>query len=140
MDQQLRTRLVGGSIALMLLAVGWSMVSRARPPRAARRPPPLADTTPLPGQRPRPRPAAVASSPAGCQATVAESVRSQPQPGFMDMVARAEIRRRIRASFPYTYLSTIVGESSDSTLHRWDDRVGRPVRVFLATDTVNNFQ
>ena len=82
----------------------------------------------------------MASSQAGSQATVAESVRSQPQPGFMDMVARAEIRRRIRASFPYTYLSTIVGESSDSTLHRWDDRVGRPVRVFLATDTVNNFQ
>jgi hypothetical protein len=67
-------------------------------------------------------------------------VRESIGPGYLDLLARAEIRRRIRASFPYTYLRTIVAASSDSMLRRWDDRVVRPVRVFLASDTVNSFQ
>lgn len=75
-------------------------------------------------------------SQAGTRIAVTESIG----PGYLDLLARAEIRRRIRASYPYTYLSPIVAASTDSMLHRWDDRVGRPVRVFLAADTVDNFQ
>lgn len=61
-------------------------------------------------------------------------------PGYLDLVARAEIRRRIRASYPLTYLRDVVNESSDSMLHRWDDRVARPIRVYLASDTIENFR
>jgi hypothetical protein len=58
----------------------------------------------------------------------------------LDIVARADMRRRIRSSFPLTYLSIIVAESSDSMLHRWDDRVGRPVHVYLARGKAANFR
>jgi hypothetical protein len=131
MDDQQRTRLVGWVIALMVLTVGWSLVLRLRPARAPR-PSPVAPSVASP---PPPRPPPTRSR-AGTQMPVTESIG----PGYLDLLARAEIRRRIRASYPYTYLSPIVTASSDSMLHRWDDRVGRPVRVFLGTDTVDNFQ
>jgi hypothetical protein len=87
------------------------------------------DTTPVRAPTP-------SRSQAGSQIAVTDS----GSPGYFDLLARAEIRRRIRASYPYTYLSPIVAASSDSMLHRWDDRVGRPVRVYLAPDTADGFQ
>jgi len=58
----------------------------------------------------------------------------------MVLLARSEIRRRIRASAGLTYLNDVVAASSDSGLHRWDNRVARPVRVYLTAATVANFQ
>jgi len=58
----------------------------------------------------------------------------------MVLLARSEIRRRIRASAGLTYLNDIVAASSDSGLHRWDNRRARPVRVYLTAGTVANFQ
>src|SRR2546428_3312308 len=67
-----------------------------------------------------------------------------PSPGdqlsYFDQLARAETRRRLRASAGYTYLSEVVAESEDSALHRWDDRATRAVRVYLPTGTAANFQ
>jgi len=62
------------------------------------------------------------------------------QLSYVDQLARAETRRRLRASAGYTYLSEVVAESEDSVLHRWDDRVTRRVRVYLAAGTAANFQ
>lgn len=59
---------------------------------------------------------------------------------YMVLLARAEIRRRIRASAGLTYLNEIVAESPDSMLRRWDNRVTRPVRVYLSRGQVANFQ
>ena len=56
------------------------------------------------------------------------------------VLARSEIRRRIRASGGITYLNEIVAASSDSVLHRWDSRVATPVRVAFASASVANFQ
>lgn len=64
---------------------------------------------------------------------------NEPQ-GYYDQLARAQTRRQIRASAGTTYLGEIVSESSDSALHRWDHRYQDPVRVYLTTDTVENFQ
>src|SRR3989442_1103670 len=50
------------------------------------------------------------------------------------------MRRRIRASAGLTYLNEVVAATGDSMLHRWDDRLHRPVRVYLATGTAANFQ
>jgi hypothetical protein len=61
-------------------------------------------------------------------------------PGYFDQLARADSRRRIRASAGYTYLSEVLAESQDSALHRWDDRASRPVRVYVPTGSVANFQ
>jgi hypothetical protein len=129
MEQHQRTRLVGLLIALMVVAVGWNLILRSRPARA-----PHASAQ-APSVVPAAAPAPLRSQ-AGTQIAVSESIA----PGYLDLLARAEIRRRIRASYPYTYLSTIVAASSDSMLHRWDDRVGRPVRVLLSADTVADFQ
>jgi len=61
-------------------------------------------------------------------------------PSYMVLLARSEIRRRIRASAGLTYLNDIVAASADSGLHRWDNRTSPPVRVYLTTATVANFQ
>src|SRR6266576_1056846 len=62
------------------------------------------------------------------------------EPNYLDLLARAEVRRRIRASAGLTYLNEIVAVTSDSVLHRWDERVTTPVRVFLPPGVVANFQ
>ena len=61
-------------------------------------------------------------------------------PSYMELLARSETRRRIRASAGYTYLNEVVAQSEDSMLHRWDNRILTPVRVFLGPSTAANFQ
>jgi len=61
-------------------------------------------------------------------------------PSYIVLLARSEIRRRIRASAGNTYLNDIVAGNADSILHRWDGRVSTPVRVFFPPTTVANFQ
>src|SRR5436305_7619901 len=61
-------------------------------------------------------------------------------PSYMELLARSETRRRIRASAGYTYLNEVVAKSEDSMLHRWDNRILTPVRVFLGPSTAANFQ
>src|SRR5947209_15016431 len=61
-------------------------------------------------------------------------------PSYIVLLARSEIRRRIRASAGSTYLNDIVAGTTDSILHRWDGRVSTPVRVFFPPTTVANFQ
>ena len=71
---------------------------------------------------------------------------AQPQPidtsgpSYIVLLARSEIRRRVRASAGLTYLNEIVAATPDSVLHRWDGRVATPVRVFLPPGAVANFQ
>jgi len=59
---------------------------------------------------------------------------------YVDQLARAESRRRIRASAGYTYLDEVVAASGDSGLHRWDGRLHRPVRIHMESSTVANFR
>lgn len=129
MEERSRSRLIAGLVGLMVLAVGWNIVAKRLPAR---------DGTPVSGAQTAapPPPQPPTRSQAGTQVQSAEP----SGPGYLDLMARAQIRRRIRASAPRTYLDYVVAESSDSMLHRWDDRVAWPVRVYLAQDTVTNFQ
>lgn len=130
MEQQQRARLVGLLIGLMVLAVAWDVVGGHRtiaPPPPP--PPPVKTSTPPPPPSPM-------RSTTGSDIVPVESAGASS----FDVVARADMRRRIRASFPLTYLSIIVAESSDSMLHRWDERVQRPVRVYLARGKAANFR
>lgn len=131
MEERQRTQLVGAVIALMVLAVGWDLVGKLSPTRP---PPPPAHVDSAPPPTP-PLPAPTRSR-AGTEIPIVDTTG----PGYLDLVARADMRRRIRASYPLTYLRDVVAESSDSMLHRWDDRVGRPVRVYLSSDTIENFR
>lgn len=130
MEQQQRMRLVALLIGLMVLAVGWDVVGGRR---AAAPPPTPAPPAPVANTQPPPTPG---RSQTGSEIVPAESGGASS----LDIVARADMRRRIRSSFPLTYLSIIVAESSDSMLHRWDDRVDRPVRVYLARGRAANFR
>lgn len=131
MDDRQRTRLVGWVIAAMVLAVAWDLVGELHHPAVTVSVPPPSAAEPAASPPPPPT-----RSEAGTEMPSADTTG----PGYLDLVARAEIRRRIRASYPLTYLRDVVGESSDSMLHRWDDRVGRPVRVYLGSDTIPNFR
>src|SRR3989441_12213824 len=61
-------------------------------------------------------------------------------PSYIVLLARSEIRRRIRASAHIAYLNEIIAANPDSVLHRWDGRVSTPVRVSFMPTTVANFQ
>ena len=95
---------------------------------------------------PHPDSVAPSTSPVPRADSVARAVAPPPPPSagdqlsYFDQLARAETRRRLRASAGYTYLSEVVAESEDSALHRWDDRATRAVRVYLQTGTAANFQ
>jgi len=74
-------------------------------------------------------------------AAATESVPGMSVPeGYFDQLERAQTRRQLRASAATTYLNEVVAESSDSALHRWDNRTRDPVRVYLTGDTVANYQ
>ena len=91
----------------------------------------------------RPAPAPPATLPIqvkGLQPATGPQTRPADQLGYFEQLARADSRRRIRASAGYTYLNEVVAESADSSLHRWEDRAARPVRVYLPAGTVANFQ
>src|SRR5438034_438028 len=129
------TALIAATIAMMALAVLWSVFVRHRVPAESTVTPPVTaapDTTPPPASPPAP--------PAG---TTTASQGVGPDTGglsYMDALARSETRRRIRASAGVTYLNEIVAASQDSMLHRWDNRARHPVRVYVTPGTVANFQ
>jgi len=72
--------------------------------------------------------------------TAALAPPGPPALGYVDQLARADARRRLRASVGYTYLNEIVAESADSALHRWDGHSTTPVEVFLGPGAVPNYQ
>src|SRR3989442_1519134 len=105
----------------------------APPPLPAPAPPPPPQPAPAPVPAPPPAP------PPAPSPTVVAPVGAGG-PSYIVLLARSEIRRRIRASAGGTYLNDIMSASSDSVLHRWDGRVSIPVRVFFPPTTVANFQ
>lgn len=132
MDERQRSGLIAIVIVVLVLAVGWDIVSRIVPRRTPPPTPVHVDTAALEDQTP----AAPTRTTSGTGMPSADTSRL----GYLDLAARADIRRRIRDSYPLTYLTNIVAESSDSMLHRWDDRIVRPVRVYIGSDTIANFR
>jgi hypothetical protein len=119
---------------VLVVAVLWDVFAPARRPKS--RIVDAADSV---------RTAPVASSPpvAGVKDTQppqGSGTRPGTQLGYFDQLARADSRRRIRSSAGYTYLGEVLAESEDSALRRWDDRVTRPVRVYIHAAAVANFQ
>jgi hypothetical protein len=88
-------------------------------------------------------PVTAASPPSAPALDVSQQPAPAPAPAgptYMELLARSATRRRIRLSAGSTYLNDVVAASEDSMLHRWDNRVQRPVRVFLGPATAANFQ
>jgi matrixin len=128
---------VSGLAILLVCAVLWDLFRGASAGRRAPPAPVTVDTS----RSGNPQPATT-----GAQA--AQVPVPGPPPGvtpapsnlsYAELLARSEIRRRIRASAALTYLNEIVAASGDSMLHRWDDRLQRPVRVYLQAGEMANF-
>src|SRR5690349_2867027 len=150
--------LIAAAVAFVLLIVLWTaFVGRPHRVRAGPVPdaPTILDTThagdslaratstapapavaPAPGPAPAPAPAPVAAT----SPPLAPPSGDPGGPSYMVLLARSEIRRRIRASAGLTYMNDIVAASGDSGLHRWDNRTAPAVRVYLPVGTVANFQ
>lgn len=112
--------------------------------RAGPKPPPRPPTVVAPPDSAARRDSvarAAAPAPTPAPPPVGQPVPSGPgSPSYIVLLARSEIRRRIRATAPLTYLNDIVAATSDSVLHRWDGRTQPPVRVYLPPGAVANFQ
>jgi hypothetical protein len=137
--------IIAGLTVFFMSAVLWNAFapSRRRPPRGipvdstsvvvAR-----ADTAVAPGRGARDTTVSQGGqSPAPFAPPVSAGTSG---PSYMELLARSETRRRIRASAGYTYLNEVVAQSEDSMLHRWDNRIYSPVRVFLGPSMAANFQ
>jgi hypothetical protein len=146
--------LVSAAVAFVLLTALWNAF--VRPARRVRATAPDAPLVVVPAERstaardsaarlaspaptPTPAPAPVPVPGASTPPPAAQRP-SDPGPSYMVLLARSEIRRRVRASAGLTYLNDIVAASSDSGLHRWDNRTVPPVKVYLPAATVANFQ
>lgn len=141
--------LVSGVVVFLVSAMLWKASVRPRPPaRPLAASPPSAGPVINPAESTPHVPAAPTASStqsptpfAGAAAPPGVTVVPGPNgPSYIVMLARSEIRRRIRASASLTYLNEIVAASGDSSLHRWDGRVSTPVRVLLVPASVANFQ
>jgi matrixin len=137
MDRHRLSTLVATVVVLTALGVVWDMVRRAtrhRPPDPQRV---AAETPQGPAYEPPGPPAPPLPAPG------AESQGLQPperEPSNMELAARAQARRQIRASAGLTYLNEILAASADSVLHRWDNRVRWPVRVHVAAGGAPDYQ
>ena len=110
---------IAATAVLIAGAVVWDVARRALRPAPTGTVPPAG---------------AVAAPPPAPAGGVRRAGSGSPPPtdvGYTEQLARAEIRRRIRASAGIAYIDAIMAESSDSMLHRWDRRVIDAVRVYL---------
>src|SRR5690349_10114147 len=96
MDERQRSGLIAIIIAGLVLAVGWDMVRRMLPHSAPRPAPAHVDTVPAEPEAPPPP----TRTTAGTGMPSADTLG----PGILELAARADIRRRIRDSYPLTYL------------------------------------
>lgn len=128
--------LVSGVIVFLVSALLWNAFVRPQPRKSLSAKPvtPTAQSVAAGAAAPAPAPATPPTSPPPAPAVDAGG------PSYIVMLARSEIRRRIRASAGITYLNEIVAASPDSALHRWDGRAVNPVRVSLVGAQVANFQ
>ncbi len=127
--------LIATVAVVVVLAVMWDAFGRPH------RTPPAPAALPSPDTASPARPApTIAVETATTQTSQGTTVQPAEGPGYLELLARAEARRRIRASAGITYLNAMMAASPDSVLHRWDNRIREAVRVFLGPGTAANFQ
>ncbi len=130
------TGLIAAAGVLVILMVMWD-VFRPKP-----RPLGPAEPTTISESSPGTDPSAASTSSQGVAPPPSPGAMPPTvhEPGYMDLLARSETRRRIRASAGSTYLNEMLAASSDSILRRWDNRITAPVRVWFAPTVAANFQ
>jgi hypothetical protein len=122
-------------VVVLVVAVLWDRIRDSRATPAA-----PASGTGAPAESAAP----VAPPPRPETQSQAGRVAPAPTPdtatSYIELLARAEARRQIRGSARTTYLNEILARTPDSILHRWDNRILKPVKVYLAPGTVANYR
>lgn len=127
--------LIAAAAVLIVLFIIWDLFRPEPRPRSASDPGiTVVPSEPVPA--PAPPPAPPISQTAGGALPPAEY---RDGPGYIELLARSETRRRIRASAGSTYLNEMLAASSDSMLRRWDNRSVTAVRVWFAPTNAANF-
>ena len=135
------TGMIAAAAVLIVLFIFWDMfrpAPRVRPepagPTTIVEPPPVAQTPTSTSQG-----AVVPAAPTAPPAPIGGTIGGR-EPTYIELLARSETRRRIRASGNSTYLGDILAESGDSMLRRWDNRSSTPIRVWFAPTNAANFK
>ncbi|HEV8305938.1 MAG TPA: matrixin family metalloprotease [Gemmatimonadales bacterium] len=124
------TGLIAAAVVLLALFVLWDAFRPAPPPLRPSDTQVVVTTTAPPPS----------SSSQGAAAPAAPAPPYVGGPTYIDLLARADTRRRIRASAGTTYLNEMPAVTQDSMLRRWDNRLAEPVRVWFAPTFAANFQ
>jgi predicted Zn-dependent protease len=135
------TGMITAAAVLIVLFIFWDVFRP--PPRPMPPPAPLTTsaehvTPAAPAPQPPPPPIPTTSS-QGAAMPAAPPAETR-EPSYIDLLARSETRRRIRASGTSTYLSDMLEASQDSMLRRWDNRQTFPIRVWFAPTHAANFK
>jgi hypothetical protein len=137
------TGMISAAVVLIVLFIFWDAFKPAAHPVATEPEGPMRIAEPQPAppapEPPPPEPVPVAPT----TTTQGNSVPLDPggrEPSYFDLLARAETRRKIRASGTSTYLGEMIEASGDSMLRRWENRQTTPIRVFFAPTHAANFQ
>ncbi|HUC39600.1 MAG TPA: matrixin family metalloprotease [Gemmatimonadales bacterium] len=135
------TGMIAAAGVLIVLFVFWDVFRPTPQPVAAEGDGPvrIAEPPPVPQQVVPPE----APPSSATTTTQGNAVPLDPggrEPSYMELMARSETRRRIRASASTTYLSEMIDASGDSMLRRWENRQTAPIRVYFAPTHAANFQ
>jgi len=131
--------LIAAAVVFLVAAVLWDAFFRSTHAPGGSEPVAPASSTTVVGDTTATRAGAAAQAPSP-PPLPRPALAAPVGPPSMELYARSETRRRIRASVGVTYLNEVVAQSRDSMLHRWDNRILRPVRVHLAAGATPNFQ
>lgn len=138
------TGMIAAAAVLIVLFIFWDAFRPTPhavvPDAVSREPLRIAEPPPEP---PPPAPEPPPAAPTATTTSQGGAVPVGPdgrEPTYIELLARSETRRRIRASGSSTYLSEMLEASGDSMLRRWESRTTSPVRVWFAPTHAANFQ
>ena len=138
------TGMIAAAAVLILLFVFWDVF---RPDKRAADGPdttivvadtPLTPTPPAPSSTSQGT--VVPATPPSSQGVTTIGNPGGREPTYIELLARSETRRRIRASGNSTYLGDMLAVSEDSMLRRWENRSQNPIRVWFASTYAANFK
>jgi matrixin len=136
------TGMIAAAAVLIVLFIFWDAF-KPTPRRSAARDPdadaPLRIAEPPVGP-PAPLPQPVPPPTTTSQGTAVPAGPNGRELSYIELLARSETRRRIRASGSSTYLGEMLEAGGDSTLRRWENRTTAPIHVWFAPTHAANFQ
>lgn len=130
--------MIAAAAVLIILFIFWDAFRpKVRPLDSG--PPVVAPVADAPPAQPTTAPPVAPISPP-TTTSQGSAVTAGREPPYLDLLARSETRRRIRASGTTTYLGEMLAQSDDSMLRRWENRTTNPIRVWFAPTYAANFK